>query len=266
MVDCAKCGRKFFQHSPVNALWCDKDHVFLCRKCTKPDAPKQPRVCSFCSGRVSAALSGGFALAIFLIALGLALGTLLYFDAEYRSSLQSTPEVPVSSIHPGEVVRLYGVISSSQDPVLSAYWQSSGKGGGSWVWSGHDFYLNQGSGTVLVDVSNMMSHIYGNPPHSSSNQASYQSGDTIAVVGTVDTSGGSLILHAQAASASDGGFGDPAALPVAIGFYIMATAGVVVAIYSYVKAVGRVRDHEKRVRQPGMYDYRLPDGRPSSSP
>ncbi|MCI4342198.1 MAG: hypothetical protein L3K11_07495, partial [Thermoplasmata archaeon] len=67
VVDCAKCGRKFFQHSPVNALWCEKDHIFLCRKCTKPAGRKQPRRCSFCSGVVSAALSAGFWLAIFLI-------------------------------------------------------------------------------------------------------------------------------------------------------------------------------------------------------
>lgn len=260
MVDCAKCGRKFFQHSPVNALWCDKDRFFLCRKCTAPTAPKQPRLCPFCTSRVSSALSAVFALAVFGLGMCLLFGSLLYLDVQARTALQDTPEVQVGAVHAGEFVRLYGTISSLQNPVLSAYWHSNPKGGGYWVWSGHDFTLNQGNASIWVDVSGMLGSIYGNPPHSTQSNAWYESTDSIAVVGTVGGSGSTLTIHAIAAGSSPDAFVNGTEFPVVIGFYGAAVISGGGAVYLYIKAVARAKDHVSRTRQPGMYDYRLPSG------
>ncbi|MCI4368190.1 MAG: hypothetical protein L3K09_01310 [Thermoplasmata archaeon] len=216
-MECAKCGKKFFQHSPVNALWCDTQSIFLCRKCTTPTAPKAARRCPLCSGPVSAALSIGFPIALFFLAFLLVFGFLVLQENDFRAALESTPEVAVSAIQPGEHVRLYGWISSTHNPVLSAFYTANAKGGGYWTWSGYDFSLVQGNSSVLIEIGGMFGNIYGTPPEfHGSGEEYYYNGDYIAIVGTVVSSGGGLAVHAEAAASSPTGFASPGDLDFAI--------------------------------------------------
>ncbi|MCI4321277.1 MAG: hypothetical protein L3K18_05215 [Thermoplasmata archaeon] len=259
-MNCAKCGNRFFLHSPVNALWCEHDAMFLCAKCTPANVPKGPHRCPFCDHPVATSLSPVFGLAIVGLVLGAIFAGVFFAEASYRNGLQSTPAVFVRDLVSGERVRVTGAIAGTTSAPLTAVWTSSGKSG-HWTWSSRPFELAQGSAFVWVDDSGLGNHVYGAPQSDDSHEW-YAVGDIVSLVGTVTGTNGSLVLHADGAALTATSFADP------IGDYVweglaglsaLSAAGIVVG---YLRGLARLRRHEARARRPGMYDYQLPSSAP----
>ncbi|MCI4336931.1 MAG: hypothetical protein L3K17_07040 [Thermoplasmata archaeon] len=255
-MNCAKCGRRFFLHSPVNALWCDKDRVFTCGKCAVRPAPKRPPQCPFCRTAVSNSLPVAFSAVTIALVFSLVFASIFYVEATYRQGLASTPQANISQLVAGSTVMIVGQIASPSSPTLSAVWVASGKSG-HWEWSANDFTLYQGSNAIFVDVSNLGNAIFGAPYEGNSYQY-YYPGDSAAVVGTVSGSNTSWTLHAQAVSTSPSGFIDPIAEYAWIGSAGIAALSVAGVIYGYRQGLIRLKAHEARARQPGMFDYQPP--------
>ncbi len=178
--------------------------------------------------------------------------------ADAQQAAQDTPVVALGDLHPGTEARIVGIISSTDSPVLWAHWVSTGKSG-YWSWSGNGFWLNQGNRSVWVEVGGLIAdNAVRSPAESDAQEEWYDSGDAIALYGTASLDGNVTEFNAQMAASTLGGFASVGGYALGYSLVIVAVAMVIVVIVSYVKAVGRVRAHEARMRQPGMYDYTVP--------
>jgi hypothetical protein len=263
-MECANCGKSVFRHSPVNALWCERDRVFLCRSCTAPKTSRDPRLCPFCGQPISGAAVVAFPVALFGIVLFLIIGAALLSDNSYRNSLQATPEVSVGSLHAGDHVRLFDRISTSHLQVIREIYLPGPKNSGHWSWSGSDFQLVDGNRSVWVDVHAMLGNIYGDPPHTTGppEVKFWTDGDTIAIVGTVGQNATGLVVHAEAAAATADGFANPAESVFGVTALAASPSSAGVAIYLFVNGERRVREHQDRPRPPGTRDTRTPEPLP----
>jgi hypothetical protein len=259
-MDCAKCGRRFFLHSPVNALWCNQDHLFVCARCAPSQGRHHPRKCPFCAGAVANSLPVAFALGAVGLVIGSLFTPIFYAQATYTQGLADTPQVDISQLTAGKTVMVYGTIESNATPTLWANWVQTGRSG-YWSWAGTDFWLVQGSTEVWVDVSGLDGNVFGAATPGNSFEY-YDPGNWIAVIGTVSGTNGSMTLHAQDASTSPSGFADEFSAYAWIGTAVLAVLGAAGVVYGYWRGLQRLRAHEARTRQAGMYDFRLPSGGP----
>lgn len=204
-------------------------------------------------------------LALMGIVLALILAPISYYEATSRQALADTPRAEITNLTAGETVMIYGnIATSAPNPTLSAHWVQAGKSG-YWSWTDYAFLLYQGSNSISVSVGGLGDNVYGAPYETNTNEW-YDPSDAIAVIGTVYGANGSWAIAAQDAAPSPGGFADP--LSVGLWEFSAGLAGfcaVLVAV-GWVIGIRRVRAHEARERQPGMYDYRPPVVPPSAPP
>lgn len=256
-MNCARCGRRFFLHSPINALWCDHDQFFICRRCAIGGGRHHPMRCPHCNNRVGSSVPSVMIVAVMLLLMCLLTGPIAYSGATYRQSLADTPQAQISGVAAGETVMIYGTIATNAHaPTLTGYWVQAGKSG-YWDWTDYAFVLDQGSLTIGVAVSHLGGAVFGGARETNSNEW-YEPGDAIAVIGTVSGSNGSWQLNAQEAAPSPAAFSDP----FDVGLWEASAVGGAFAgallVVGWVIGIRRFKAHEARERQPGMYDYRPP--------
>lgn len=254
-MDCARCGRKFFLHSPINALWCDHDQFFICRRCAVSVGRHAPMRCPQCNNRVSSMVPTALVIGVMLVAFSLLLGPVFYLDATSRQALADTPQARISDLVNGETVMIDGSIATSaHSPTFSAHWVSTGKSG-YWAWTEYPFVLYQGSTSISVNVGGIGDSVYGAPVESNAGEW-YYPGDEIAVIGTVYGSNGSWTMDASSAAPGPWGFADPAAQGISEAAVGVGVVGGVLLAVGWVIGIRRYRVHAARERKPGMYDYR----------
>lgn len=256
-MDCARCGRKFFLHSPINALWCDHDQFFICRRCAVGGGRHAPMRCPQCDRPIRNSVPAVMVFAVIFLGISLILAPITYLEATSRQALAATPRAEIAQLVDGETVMIYGnIATSAHAPTLDAYWVSTGKSG-YWHWTDYPFELYQGSMGINVVVVNLGDSVYGAPFETNSNEW-YEPADSIAIIGTVSGSNGSWEINAEDAAPSPGGFADPTALEIGEGAFAAAGLfGVLIAV-GWVIGIRRFQAHNARERTPGMYDYRPP--------
>lgn len=233
-MECANCGRKYWNYSPRHDNWCPNERVFLCQKCLT-----RGRACPSCGSRASSlsamlVMQGAMFLAIFL-----AVGLLTLPGTLANAHENSIPVTSVSALSPGTQEKVSGTVSPNQSVVILVfdYTDSSGQT----VVGRHveSFWLNDSSGRVLIlmgsNSSSTPTIANGGQPYPSSNDPSgfeYVSGDQISVLGNVGLQGNELVLTAIAVGPS------PGALVHADLVFQEFFIGIPAAIASVVIAIG----------------------------
>jgi len=274
---CARCSRRIFRHSPVNANWCPNDEVFLCRKCLRElKAPADPGTvnppgergsrCPACGTPMRSVHPKLFALLLVLLIMSSIFFVTFGYSYFHDSAIASTPTVALGLETTGETVHVAGtIVAPVGQEVLWGHYVQAGKSS-HWDYYGTSFTIVSGNNSLAVEAGNIQ-QIYS-APHATDggNDIAFYEGDHVELIGSVSQVLGVLTLNAQYAAASPGDF-----LPAEEGLAALVTGlfltfGVAAVLALEVVALRRSRTHAKNTTGPNAFAYRLPDGATLASP
>ncbi|MCI4331001.1 MAG: hypothetical protein L3K19_04050 [Thermoplasmata archaeon] len=249
-MHCARCGRWIFRHSPVNANYCPKDEVYLCRRCTR--ALRTPRTCPECGTRTSSSHAGvfvaGSVLSILFVIFGAVFTGMFLWDAHF----QNAPATPIQQASPGQTIKITGTIGGSPGTVVAdgifihAYRSSH------WDWTFYNFLLIVGNLTVNVNAGGIGQSIYDSPHDLTSDHEQYWVGDRVAVVGVVDSV---TQLSANAVAPGPNRFVQGWEEPVAVGADCIFGVAVATSVVVHYISTGRFRRHTARTSSGTPFGY-----------
>ena len=247
---CARCGRWFFAHSPVNANWCATDGVFVCRRCRL--AENAPPGCPECHGPTTARTALGIVLLILFVVMFGTFGGVVTGQALWDQHFQNTPSIAIANASVGSTIKLAGTIGGTPGTVvIDGVYVSAGKSS-HWDWTIQNFLLVVGSTLVSVEASGIGAWVYGAPHSLSSNHEQYWSGDQIAVVGVVQSP---TTLSGTAVATGPNAFLAPWEVPTAEILDAVAVTAAGAGIAVHLRSRSRFRSHAARLASGTPFAY-----------
>ena len=259
-MNCAKCGKRIFRQSPVNANWCANDGVYLCRACAK-EAGGAP-TCPACRTPTSAAHPRAFAIGIILLILSSVFFVTFAYTDLTDAATQATPYVPVANVQIGTTVHTSGtIVGPPGQEVMYGQYIHAGKSS-HWNYWGTTFTLISGGASLLIDASGISRIV--NAPHISQggDHMAYLPGDHVELIGQVENVLGQPALKAQDAAMGANDFWSPweGYAAVISGLVLVGIGGA--AIYFELVGYWRSRTHAKNLLDPNAFAYKLPPASP----
>jgi len=236
--DCARCGSGM---APRERFWCDRCKAYFCPNCVPAT-----RKCPHCRKETVALESelwrklGKFMAAILVIVLVMVGG----IGAAVYSSAGPGEVTDIADARPGQEVRLYGVINSTNVPAFTVV-----KSGDDWTLGSSNLFLlanpRDPQSNITVDVSKCQDLDSTYRYESGDTTGSYIDGDRITVVGKVirNETGERVLL----ASMVRDGFSEPTSpwvLVFAFGFTALLFGGMV--YHSRWKDLRKRREQHER--------------------
>ncbi len=120
--------------------------------------------------------------------------------ALHQLALDQMPATSLEGLTPGpSLVKVVGTVAPGQGTVLEGWEEQGSNGNYQWTWPIRDnFNITDNRAQVLINLSGLEEY-FGSPrlPPGQTNGTDYQSGDQVALIGTVGTQGNRTVVYAQ---------------------------------------------------------------------
>lgn len=246
--DCANCGERYSSFSPVSPNWCKKDGLLFCRKCATSKLK-----CPSCKGKVSPVAGTMLLMGIMMAITFSAIMPIFAFRYptivdQYKWNSMDTTKIEDLTL--GDEFKIEGIIESEIPYPINVTREERDSDSTKITKEFHDFDLNDGTGTIRVNMSEYRYIIkYRNDEFIDDTEHYwYENGDKISLVGDVrlDDEGNITLYPEVAAPSSDGYF-----MFVTVMLFGMlggsALIGVLLAILGYFIMRRRLNLHQRNM-------------------